>query len=321
LFSRESIIKKQAVEIDKTPKRLDVYTEFLPEVFLTQQEGRPEGAYYNDLRKAFVETLAAGEGDTPLEYMEEFSIHDPETGSREVSSDSGQAGSLPGQTEGNGTQEENSLLAEARQQADALLEDARVQAKKILSAQQQEGELQQKALEALHQEELTEARAQGRELGRQEGREEMEEGIRQVRGFYNMLERVWYDVLAGVDEDLLELALKISERIIGTVLKYDKEKLLSMIRSLILLPNERRNLKILVSETDWEWLRSLENKGLPPYPLVRDEGLKPGNVLIQSNEGIFDAQLETQLDKFREVLSEELINGQLESLGPKSQPH
>jgi flagellar biosynthesis/type III secretory pathway protein FliH len=65
----------------------------------------------------------------------------------------------------------------------------------------------------------------------------------------------------------------------------------------------------------------MEEKGLPPYPLIRDEGLKPGNVLIQSNEGIFDAQLETQLDKFREVLSEELINGQLEKLSAKSQTH
>jgi flagellar assembly protein FliH len=350
LYSREPIIKKKAVELSKNPKRLDAYETymgFLPdESDLAQQEKeRPEGAYYHNMRKAFAETLAmeessgpggggavpAGAGAVPTgagivpagaEVVPAGAGVVPAGGSGAVP-----AGAPPhmGLDLSDSVSLENEvkrILTEARQEAAALVEEAQARARKILAeARQQEGEFYQETLEALRRETLAQAVEEGREIGLQAGREEMDEGIRQVRGFYNMLERVWYDVLGKVDLDLLELALKISERIVGTVLKYDKDKLLSMIRSRILLPTERRNLKILVSEADWEWLRSLENKGLPPYPLVRDDGLKPGNVLIQSNEGIFDAQLETQLDKFREVLSEELINGQLESFGPKSQPH
>jgi flagellar assembly protein FliH len=217
--------------------------------------------------------------------------------------------------------QEGSLLAAVREQAEAILGDARAQAETIVrEARLQEGRLRREIFDAVMEEALPQALEEalpqaleeGRERGRQEGLQEMTDAAGKVQDLYDMLERAWHDELGKIDEELLELALKISERMVGTILKYDKDKLLDMIRSLILLPNERRNLKIVVSDDDWEWLRNLQDKGLPPYPLIRDESLEAGNVLIQSNEGIFDAQLATQLNKFRDVLSEELVNGQLE---------
>jgi flagellar assembly protein FliH len=214
------------------------------------------------------------------------------------------------------------ILKIARKEAESIIQTARTQAEGIINAAKQtEESLRQETLTSVLEKDLPEALDQGRETGREEGRREFEDIIAKAQGFYEMMERALHDEYMKVDEDLLNLALKICDRILGTILRYDKEKLLSMIRSIILLPNERRNLKIHVSDADWEWLNHLKDKGLPPYPLIRDEGLKQGNVLVQSNEGIFDAQLENQLDKFREVLSEELINGQLESIGSKSQKH
>ncbi|MCL1790415.1 MAG: FliH/SctL family protein [Peptococcaceae bacterium] len=233
------------------------------------------------------------------------------TSSIEISSNAG----------GELSQGEGSFLAAVREQAQIILQDARAQGEAIIrEARLQEERLRREIFDAVMAEALPQALEEaiplaleeGRERGRQEGLQEVTEAAGKVRDFYDMLERAWHDELARIDEDLLDLAIKISERLVGTALKYDKDKILSMIRSLILLPNERRNLKIVVSDEDWEWLNNLQDKGLPPYPLIRDDSLESGNVLIQSNEGIFDAQLMTQLNKFRDVLSEELANGQLE---------
>ena len=217
-------------------------------------------------------------------------------------------------------EEREAILQTARKEGERLVRQARLDAEEILViAQGQKEAWRREASRNAREEALPAAISEGRELGRQEIRRELEATLGRAAAMVEALERIWHDELAKVDEDLLELTLKISERIVGTVLRYDKDKLLTMIRSLILIPNERRNLKIHVSNADWEWLTNLKERGLPPYPLIRDEMLEQGDVVIESSEGVFDARLETQLDKFREILSEELINGQLESANRESE--
>lgn len=215
----------------------------------------------------------------------------------------------------------SALETEAQEKAARIIAEAEAEAQAVLAqAEKKAQEIQtqaQKDLERLRQEVTEKAQAQGHQEGYQAGFQAGEaEGKRlseKANKLFLLAQRAVQEEYAKVDADLLQLVLRITERLVRSSLAAEPGRLLEIIRALSLLPQERQGWRLHVAAEDAEWLEELPEGSLPPCPWVVDESLNQGDCFLECQEGIFDARLEAQLDKLENVLREELEHGGLES--------
>lgn len=230
--------------------------------------------------------------------------------------------------------EEETLLSQAKSQAQEILTQAKetlAQAEAELAQAQAEAQilhaearaeaekLHIKLHEEISQQAYAEGHAQGFAQGLREGKEQGEREAKKIkteaRDLFQLAKRAVQEELAKVDGTLLHLALKVSEKIVRANLKQHPEYLLYRIRALALLPEQREGWRLHVAPRDAEWMKNLPPDEILKIPLVEDETLSPGDCFLECSEGIFDARLEAQLDRFEQLLGEELRYDGLEQAG------
>ncbi|NLI94173.1 MAG: flagellar assembly protein FliH [Peptococcaceae bacterium] len=215
-------------------------------------------------------------------------------------------------------EESNTILLQARQQAEQILVDARNKAEEIIrTAQEDSMALRKSVEEEVQQVIIPLAQAQGYEKGVKEAVEEAERLRKQSKAYLEMAQNILMDELHKADKELVRLCLVISEKILHSVLEFEPERLVSMIRNLTLLPREKEGIKIHLSGRDWEWYKMLPLEDKPPYPVIVDETLKPGDAFLECAEGVFDARINSQLEKIEQHLFEELDHGRLDGFSKK----
>lgn len=215
-------------------------------------------------------------------------------------------------------EEASNVLARARAEAEGILLDARIEAERILQ-EARDGVVQERdGLErAIRAEIIPRAQQEGYRQGLAEGEKLVRERQQELDRVIQLAEAALRTEYDKADEMLLHLAVKIAERVVHSVLSVEPRLLLDIARSLVLLPQEREHSVLHVSREDGVWLNSLEPEVLP-CPWVSDETLKTGECFLECEDGIFDARLETQLEKLEKALREELQHGELGAAGRES---
>lgn len=214
--------------------------------------------------------------------------------------------------------EESDIIVQAKAEANRIISEARAKAEAILLSAQNDSETMKKTVEeSVRSEILPLARAEGYDKGIKEAEEEAGRIRKQASEYLNFAQKALRDEFNRVDKDLINLCIKISERILHATLTVEPTKLLSIIRNLTLLPKERKNIKIYLSNEDWEWYQRLPPENVPPYQVVIDESLKAGDTFLECEEGVFDAGIDSQLGKIEQYLLEESENGRLDSASQK----
>ena len=208
------------------------------------------------------------------------------------------------------------IVARAKAEAEALLAKAKQEAEEVAAEIRRQAEEDvQRRREALAAEVRAEVLPRAREEGFQAGLAEAESLLRARQEDAERLVRLAEAALraeyARVDEQLLQLSLKIAERMVRGTLAVEPERLLTIVRSLALLPQEREGLLLHVAPEDGAWLSTCEPESLP-CPWVVDGTLRPGECFLETQEGIFSAEFEAELAKFEKILREELKRGRLE---------
>ena len=211
------------------------------------------------------------------------------------------------------------ILAEAEASAQTVLAKAEARAQKILAQAQADREsLRQEVVATAQAEIYPVAREDGYKAGFEAGETEGKHLSENANKLFQLAQRAVQEEFAKVDEDILRLAFKISERLVRASLAVEPQKLVGIIRALTLLPQERSGWSLHVASDDATWLEKLPEGSLPPCPWVSDESLSQGDCFLECQEGIFDARLEAQLDKLEHTLREEIGNGGLESINSSS---
>ena len=213
------------------------------------------------------------------------------------------------------------IIDEARAAAGQILAGAEADARRIVEAAQTEAERLSRESKRTAEEEIYPAAKQegykaGREVAEAEGKVLKDNAAQILR----LAERAVQDEYAKVDLDLLHLALKVAERLVRSSLAFNPRQLRSIIRSLTLLPQEREGWLLHISPEDEHLFRdeSLFKNDQLPCQWLADESLRSGDCFLECQEGLFDARLETQLDKLETILREELEHGSLGSIGSGS---
>lgn len=113
---------------------------------------------------------------------------------------------------------------------------------------------------------------------------------------------------AKYEAELVRLSVKIAEKIIGEELRTHPETIVSIVRECLFGIRNAQNLTIRVSSGDREEvLRQVDSLnrevGLRNIQVVADPSVSAGGCIVESERGIVDARLETQLRRLEEILT------------------
>ncbi len=116
-------------------------------------------------------------------------------------------------------------------------------------------------------------------------------------------------VIAGAEKEVLELALKIAEKIIGRDIEREPDVLLDIVANCIQSQRAGKAMTIRVHPEDGKLLREkrprlMELLGRAVDLVIRDDAdVERGGCVIQTEFGTIDGQLKTQFEMLRNVLS------------------
>lgn len=155
------------------------------------------------------------------------------------------------------------------------------------------------------------AREEGFKQGYQEG---MTSGlahadvlITRLQGLFENLARPLATLDDEIEQELLQLTLKLSERILRKMLPQEPEALASFIREGVeLLQPTDRQVSIYVSPDDANALAELITSSGEGWRVLPDRVLKPGDVRIQTDSGALDGTVSARLESILRDLTEVL---------------
>jgi type III secretion protein L len=167
--------------------------------------------------------------------------------------------------------------------------DAKAEAKRILAEAQAEAE-------ALVQSAETYAR-EAREAAYQQGREE---ALLELTQNLIATREVRDKALATIEKDILRLAVKIAEKIIGREMKQDRQAMADLVAQALHHARRSEMVTVRVNPADLpvvdEQRERLNPGGRVCYlDFIADPGVKPKGCLIATDTGAIDASLDTQL--------------------------
>jgi len=116
-------------------------------------------------------------------------------------------------------------------------------------------------------------------------------------------ERVWRET----EKDLLRLAVRLAEKIIGRELKTDKKAVADIVAAALQNARQQEKLTVRVNPSDLSLIEEERERFLPSgrarfIDFVADPRVSSGGCLIESEVGTIDARLETQLRVLKRAL-------------------
>jgi flagellar assembly protein FliH len=220
-------------------------------------------------------------------------------------------------------EDDESKILRLKNEATKLLEDAQNDAARIVA----EAEIQKQAqnerlaleeqewrIKIQHEAELAQKNGyeSGYESGLAQGLDSWHTKLDEVKSFIDKTKQDYYEVLKEAEPQMVVLAVKAAEKIIGERLNETPETWVSMIKKLVKEVRESQEIKLYVP-IDWfeltlsyrEELKNLlqANANLFIYP---DETLKENGAVIEFPFGKIDACLDVQLREIREKLLEQI---------------
>jgi type III secretion protein L len=175
---------------------------------------------------------------------------------------------------------------EAMLEAEQILNDARVKAKEII-----------------------EQAARDREAVFEDA---AQRGYSKGLGEWNeILVKAWKshdDLVARSEQELVHLAVKIAERIVGEELTTSPDRILSIVNEAVKAARAEKKLSIRVAPQHEDSVRAHVESLRPllgdvrPIVVVGDPSIEPTGCVVESEIGIIDAQLESQLKRLEEAL-------------------
>jgi type III secretion protein L len=175
---------------------------------------------------------------------------------------------------------------DAKIDASRIVDAARAQARSIVEAAQQE---RQAILDA----------------ARHEG---YEHGLREWNSAVGEVDTARDRYLADSELELIRLAVRIAQKILAAELRLNPEAIVSLARESMQSLGRERSLTLRVSPDSIELMRdrihSLRETAGPrrSIEVVPDRSVEPGGCIVESEYGVIDARLETQMRCMEELL-------------------
>jgi type III secretion protein L len=126
--------------------------------------------------------------------------------------------------------------------------------------------------------------------------------------------RADYDqALRNSQQDMLDLAFRIAEKIIGKKVEMDQQVILDIVKQALQTVRQSKQVTIRVHPKDARLMRENQEVMMETLghgriiDIVDDAKIARGGCIIESECGTVEAQLQTQLDRLKKVLKERKV--------------
>ena len=198
------------------------------------------------------------------------------------------------------------LREAARRQAEHILEEAREEAAKLTEKGEEEG------FAKGHAAGLERGEAEGRERGHAEGMHEaigaMEELRESLAEVMQNIEAAHREAVEEAEASVVELALRIAERVIGRAVEADPSLVVDSAREAVATVMGQREVTLRVHPEDLPLLEAAmpdllaRVADLEHVHLESDDGIQRGGCIATFGQGETDATLNTKLDRIAVML-------------------
>lgn len=169
----------------------------------------------------------------------------------------------------------------------------------IISARAEAGEIVKKArtnaaqIIADAEEKSEELRSEAYNSGRELAESEIAENLLETSEIRSR-------ALSDVERDILSLAVKLAEKIIGREVEQNEFIRVEIVQNALRAAHQQENLSVRVSKADLPELEERykednSHERLQYINFVADQAVRQGGCIIESQSGTIDARLETQL--------------------------
>lgn len=163
---------------------------------------------------------------------------------------------------------------------------------------------------------------EGYQEGINQGKEEViESGKNLIIRAQSILEEiVEYRIksISSNEEELINLALKLSEKIIKKQISEDREIIRNNLKEAVKKVPISKELTIMVNWEDLEYIKEIKDKliaeinGVEKIEVIENSNIDKGGCILETSMGTIDASINSQLEiiyeKFMEIISNESCN-------------
>lgn len=213
------------------------------------------------------------------------------------------------------SEERNQMLADVQQKMD--MEQSRIEEMRKIATADIE------AMQAAWQEEKTALQQQAYEeafqIGFSEGRDkalaDMEASVQQANDITKKSKEIAENYQESQERVILELAMRVAERILNVTLEEDEEKFLSIVRRALLEVREMKEIKLYVSADYYELVASNRSELTAIFPpetpflIFVNEDFEATECYIETNHGRIVVTIDEQLEEVRKRLVDVLEQG------------
>ncbi|CAH0214360.1 Yop proteins translocation protein L [Peribacillus sp. Bi96] len=207
------------------------------------------------------------------------------------------------------------ILNDAKQEAEVLLLDAKQKAQAIAAEIQQDRENWKNQEKVLYIEQAQkEGYQQGVEDGIQKGYNKIAGDIAFAKEVVESAKKDYRQHIESSEIVILNLAVKVAEKIIGQQLDKDEGSFLSIVKKAIKEVRDHREVQVHIHPVQYQSILSHREELISIFPkdtelyIFPDDELEEDSCIIESETGKIDASVDSQLHEIKVKLTE-LLEG------------
>ena len=202
-------------------------------------------------------------------------------------------------------------MEQAKLEAETIVNKAREQAQTILGEMQQaknQWELDERPMYI--EQAQKEGYQQGMEDGIQKGYSEMADILSHAKEIVALSKQDYEKQIESAEPVILELAIKVAEKIIGLELKETNDTFLSIVKRTIKQARDNREVQLHIHPIQYPFILSQKEELEAIFPkntdfyIYPDEDLSENSCIIESENGRIDASIDSQLQEMKAKLIE-----------------
>lgn len=211
-------------------------------------------------------------------------------------------------------------LGDLKRQGEEIVERARGEAERIIADAKEEAARMTAEAEAVgHERGLGQGLEEGRTKGAEDAAAETKAAYEER---FNALEASWREaldrwqsrreqLLADAMDDLLDLSLKIAERVIQREVKADRSVVSDQLRAVLEMMSGGTAITVVAHPEDKAFLETVVPELIatidrPMHATLReDRSITPGGCIVRTDGGEIDARIETQMERIVAALCAE----------------
>lgn len=194
----------------------------------------------------------------------------------------------------------NNIIEDAKELYLRIIEEANIEAKRILDQASQDKEvLQATAGEDGYRD--------GFNAGYAEGITQAQDIINQATELKEQLDERNEELYREAEVQIVDLVLEISNKVLGQELTQNDEVIMSLIRQAISKSAFKDELKIRVSEEDYEYVNTNKEKivmlteGINNLEIYCDKALPKGGCVVETTAGEINAGINVQMKEIKKA--------------------